>query len=162
MIARRRILAAGAGLLLASPARAEPAILLTVAGRLSRPNHGMESRYDLAMLDALPQGSFSGPTPWLEQSAHFTGPLLSAVLDDVGAMGTALEVSAINDYMAVIPASDARTMAVILATRLDGQPMPVRARGPLWVIYPMDRDPALRNEAIYAKSVWQVARITIR
>jgi hypothetical protein len=70
-------------------------------------------------------------------------------------------VRALNDYYALVPASDARNWPVIIATRRDGAPMSVRAKGPLWLIYPMDTDPSLRNEAIYARSVWQLSRITV-
>lgn len=166
MIARRVLLCAVGILASGAPAGAArpPAgtVLLTLTGRISRPNSGTAARYDLAALDRLEQGNFEGDTPWTENPTRFTGPLLSAILNDVGATGNNLEVTAVNDYMAVIPADDARRMNVILATRHDGRPMSVRELGPLWIIYPMDKDPDLRTQAIYAKSVWQVIHITVR
>ena len=60
-----------------------------------------------------------------------------------------------------MPVSDFRKHAVILATRHDGALMPVREQGPLWVIYPMDKEPDLRIESTYTRSVWQVTAIDI-
>lgn len=37
--------------------------------------------------------------------------------------------------------------------------MSVRDKGPLWVIYPYDSDPALQSEVTYARSIWQLVRI---
>ena len=57
--------------------------------------------------------------------------------------------------------ADFREHAVILATRHDGALMPVRDKGPIWVLYPMDKEPALRTETIYTRSVWQVKSIDV-
>jgi hypothetical protein len=67
----------------------------------------------------------------------------------------------LNDYFVIVPAADARTWPVIVATRRDGAPMSIRDKGPLWLIYPMDTVASLRTEAIYARSAWQLARITV-
>ena len=91
----------------------------------------------------------------------FTGPLGSAVLDLVGASGTTMKVVALNDYASDVPVADFRQHAVILATHRDGTPMAVRDRGPLWIIYPMDRDASLRNAVVYARSVWQIRDIEL-
>lgn len=136
-------------------------VLLTVRGKIAIRNAGDSARFDLAMLDALPQGRFEGETPWTKGNTVFTGPLGAALLDAVGASGTLMRVSALNDYAADVPVSDFREHAVILATRRDGTLMTVREKGPLWVIYPMDREPALRIETAYIRSVWQISSIDI-
>ncbi len=136
-------------------------VLLTVRGKIANTNADGSARFDLAMLDALPQGRFEGETPWTKGKTVFTGPLGSAILDAVGASGTTMRVAALNDYSADVPVSDFRKHAVILATRHDGALMPVREQGPLWVIYPMDKEPDLRIESTYTRSVWQVTAIDI-
>lgn len=136
-------------------------VLLTVRGKIAVKNAPDSARFDLAMLDALPQGRFEGDTPWTKGNTVFTGPLGSALLDAVGANGTLMRVEALNDYSADVPISDFYQHAVIVATRRDGSLMSVREKGPLWVIYPMDREPALRNETTYTRSVWQVSSIDI-
>lgn len=87
--------------------------------------------------------------------------MLSALLDAAGASGDEVEITALNDYRASIPIADIRRLPIILATRRNGETMPVRERGPYWVIYPMDKDPTLRNDAVYARSVWQAVHITV-
>ena len=86
----------------------------------------------------------------------------AALLDAVGAKGTTLKVTALNDYAAEIPVEDFRKWPVILATRRDGAEMPVRDKGPLFVIYPFDVDKTLYNEKYFNRSVWQVKSIEIR
>jgi hypothetical protein len=142
------------------PAPAGP-VILTVKGKIARTNAPGAARLDRDMLAALPQGRFTGETPWTKDTVTFTGPLGSAVLDLVGASGTTMKVVALNDYASDVPVADFRQHAVILATHRDGAPMAVRDRGPLWIIYPMDRDASLRNAVIYARSVWQIRDIEL-
>ena len=135
--------------------------ILTLRGKIGLRNAGDVARFDLAMQDALPPGRFEGETPWTRGRTVFTGPLAAAVLDAVAASGANLRVNALNDYDADIPAADFRDHAVILATRRDGAVMSIRGKGPIWVIYPMDKEPALRIETIYTRSVWQVSGIEV-
>jgi hypothetical protein len=93
---------------------------------------------------------------------NFEGPLGSAFLDAVGAKGDTLLITALNDYTAEVPIEDFRKWPVILATRMNGEPMPVREKGPIFVIYPFDADPALYNELYFNRSVWQVKSIEVR
>ena len=149
--------------------RAQPAplptptgpVILTMKGRIARTNAPGQARLDREMLAALPQGRFTGETPWTKDAVTFTGPLGSAVLDLVGASGTTMKVVALNDYASDVPVADFRQHAVILATHRDGTPLAVRDRGPVWIIYPMDRDASLRNAIVYARSVWQIRDIEL-
>lgn len=170
MLTRRALGLALPALALGQPAAAQQAaalpaptgpVLLTVKGRIARTNAPGEARLDREMLAALPQGRFTGETPWTKDSVTFTGPLGSAMLDLVGAGGTTMKVVALNDYASDVPVADFRQHAVILATHRDGNPMAVRDRGPLWIIYPMDRDASLRNAVVYARSVWQIRDIEL-
>jgi hypothetical protein len=153
--------AAGRGAAAAALAAPTGKVLLTLRGKISVHNAGDTAAFDLAMLDALPQGRFEGETPWTKGVNVFTGPNGAAVLDAVGATGSNLRVNALNDYNADIPVSDFREHAVILATRHNGEVMSVREKGPVWVIYPMDKEPALRVETTYTRSVWQVKSIDV-
>ena len=137
-------------------------VILTLRGRIATGNMEDGARFDLAMLDALPEGRFAGETPWTQGRNVFTGPLMSAVVEAAGAVGDSMRVTALNDYSADIPLADIRAYRVILASRRDGAVMSVRDKGPLWVMYPMDTNPALRNETIYTRSVWQVSAIEAR
>jgi hypothetical protein len=136
-------------------------VILTLRGKISVHNIDDTAQFDLAMLDALPQGRFQGETPWTKGVTVFSGPLASAVLDAAGANGVSMRVAALNDYDADVPVADFRQHAVILATRNNGEVMSIRDKGPIWVIYPMDKDPSLRTETTYTRSVWQVKSIEI-
>ncbi|MDR5858930.1 molybdopterin-dependent oxidoreductase [Halomonas eurihalina] len=165
----RPVLAVIVGLVAAMGAAVEAAplpspsgeVLLTVRGNISRPNVGDEARFDRAMLDRLASRSIVTTTPWHPGPGRFEGPLFSALLDAVGANGSEVRVVALNGFEASIPISDFERYDVILAMRRNGQPMPIRDFGPLFVVYPFDQHPELRTEAIRFRSVWQVNRIFV-
>ena len=46
--------------------------------------------------------------------------------------------------------------------RRDGKAMPVRDKGPLFIIYPFDRSEELRSERYYGRSAWQLRRIEVK
>ncbi|MEO6409594.1 MAG: hypothetical protein ABIO45_12695 [Burkholderiaceae bacterium] len=45
-------------------------VLLTITGRIARVNAPVEARFDLPMLAALPQQTFSPRTPWYAKRAN--------------------------------------------------------------------------------------------
>ncbi len=137
-------------------------VVLTVTGKITRSNAGDAATYDMAMLEALPGRVTETETPWTKGKARFEGPLGAALLDQVGAAGSRLKITALNDYVVEVPVEDFRTWPVILATRKDGKPMPVRDKGPIFVIYPFDIDRTLYNEKIFSRSAWQVKSIEVQ
>ena len=166
---RRAILGACAGLGLGGlPARAlalaapTGPVVLTVSGRIRSPNLGRDAEFDMAMLEQLPQTSFTTGTPWYAQPRQFTGPLLREVLREAGAHGSILRAQALNDYRVDIPMEDAQRFDVIIARLLDGQPMTVRIRGPLFIVYPFDTKAELRSELYYNRAAWQLNALHIR
>jgi hypothetical protein len=140
------------------PAKNKP--VLTVSGKVADTNDAGKAVFDMAMLEALPQTSFTTATPWYNKPVKFTGPLLSDVLKAAGAKGTSLKAVAINDYKIQIPADDTRH-GVILARLVDDKPLSVRDRGPLFVVYPFDSAPELRNATYFGRSIWQLKSIEV-
>ncbi|MGC4394904.1 molybdopterin-dependent oxidoreductase [Hydrogenophaga sp. T2] len=136
-------------------------VILTVSGQIEQTNRGKDAAFDMAMLEALPQQSFTTRTPWFDKPMKFTGPLLSDVLAAVKAKGQTIKASAINDYTISIPVADAAAHGVIVARLLNDQPMPVREKGPLFVIYPFDSKAELRSSTYYERSIWQLKRMSI-
>ncbi|TBW38821.1 hypothetical protein EYW49_08535 [Siculibacillus lacustris] len=137
-------------------------VVLTVTGKIGVANAGPKADFDLAMLEELPGRTTTIETPWTKGLVAFQGPLCSVLLDRLRADGTVLHIVALNDYAVDVPISDCRQWPVILATRKDGKPMPVRDKGPLFLIYPFDAEPALYNEKIFTRSAWQIRSIDIR
>jgi hypothetical protein len=137
-------------------------VVLTVTGKIATTNADGAARYDLAMLEALPGRTTETETPWTRGTVKFEGPLGAALLDQIGATGTTLKIVALNDYAVEVPVEDFRKWPVIFATRKDGKHMPVRDKGPIFVIYPFDLDRSLYNEKIFSRSAWQVKSIEVQ
>ena len=70
-------------------------------------------------------------------------------------------MTALNDYAIEVPASEAASGGPILATRVDGKPLSVRDKGPIWVIYPFDDKEAYKTEVTYSRSIWQLKSIEV-
>jgi hypothetical protein len=164
---RRRCLQALAALALGATGAADALdkpggpVVLTLSGRVRSPNDGSVVQFDMAMLEALRQTSFSTRTPWYAQARRFTGPLLRDVLAAAGAQGSTLRLVALNDYRVDMPMDDAQRHDVIVARLLDDKPMGVRDKGPLFVIYPFDSQPELRSAIYYSRSAWQLRTIEV-
>jgi hypothetical protein len=138
------------------------AVVLTITGAVRERNQAGAAVFDLPMLEALPQHQFSTRTPWDRDTVTFSGPRLREVLAAAGAQGSVLHARALNDYEIEIPMADAQRYDVIIATRKNGARMPVREYGPLFIVYPFDSDPALRDKRYYERSVWQLRSIEVR
>lgn len=137
-------------------------VVLTVTGAIAHTNGDGVAQFDQAMLDALPQRSTVTTTPWYEGPQDFSGPLISGLLDAVGATGETIQVTALNDYSADIPLQDVLSYPVILADRLDDTLLSVRDKGPLFVIYPFDEFRELYDEVHFGRSVWQINAIVVK
>lgn len=136
-------------------------VILTVSGRIGATNRAEHAAFDMAMLEALPQHTFTTQTPWEKEPIRFSGPLLRDVLELVKANGRQILATALNDYQVRIPMEDARRYAVIVAHRMNGEPMQVRNRGPLFVVYPFDSQPELKSMRYYERSIWQLRALAI-
>lgn len=137
-------------------------VVLTISGKLASPNAGQRAVFDMAMLEKLPQHSFTTQTPWHSGPTRFTGPLLRDVLAAAGANGSKLVAVALNDYKTDIPFSDAAQYDVIVARLLNDKPMPVREKGPLFIIYPFDSKAELKAETFYNRSAWQLHQLRVQ
>jgi hypothetical protein len=166
---RRQALAVSLALPLSFPSRPAAARdapggapVLRVSGRaLSSADRG---QFDMAMLERMPQRVIVTSTPWYPSARQFTGPLLRDVLAAAGLAAEAdatLRCVALNDYKVDIPNADARRIDVILARLLDGKPMSVREKGPLFVMYPFDEQPALRTSVYFGRCIWQLKGIEV-
>jgi hypothetical protein len=174
MTSRRTVLASLAGIatLCAGGAigRAAPSRLaaptekpiLTIAGKIGLTNKGETAQFDRAMLESLGMVSFATTTPWYKGAVTFEGVPLRKVMESVGASGERIVAVALNDYSVEVPMDDVAKYNVILALKRDGEYMPVRDKGPLFIVYPFDSDPELKSQKFYSRSVWQVARLEIK
>ncbi len=139
----------------------EGPVVLTISGNISQTNAPGTARFDLAMLQDLGVTGFETSTIWTEGVSLYEGVLLATLLTHVGAEGSTLHAVALNDYTVNFPLQEVHDDGPILAFRRDGAAMPVRDKGPLWLIYPYDDNPDYRSERIYTRSVWQLDRLRI-
>ncbi len=136
-------------------------VVLTLSGKIAEGNAGAQAKFDLAMLEALPQKSFTTMTPWNKQPVKFSGPLLRDLLALVKASGSQITAVALNDYKITIPFEDAQRFDVLVATRMDDQLIPIRTKGPLFVIYPFDSQPQLQSTRYHERSIWQLKALEL-
>ncbi|MCO7245468.1 molybdopterin-dependent oxidoreductase [Halomonas sp. Mc5H-6] len=136
-------------------------VILKVVGDIAHTNVDDEAHFDRKMLEQLPQHDFATSTPWTDSRNHYEGPLMRDLLAHLGVEEGNVNVLALNGYEAEIPVSDFYDYDVILALKRDGEAIPVREYGPLWVLYPFDQDDALLSEKMRFRAVWQVMLINV-
>ncbi|MDH4449482.1 MAG: molybdopterin-dependent oxidoreductase [Rhodoferax sp.] len=142
----------------------EPAkgkVILTITGKVGEKNSSTGAAFDLSMLERLPQQTFTTKTPWDKNPIKFKGPLLRDVLAAAKASGTTLKAAALNDYQTSIPLEDAKSFDVIVAHQMNDQTIPVRTKGPLFIVYPFDSKPELRSNVYYERSAWQLKSMAV-
>lgn len=136
--------------------------LLTIRGKIRVLNTLDSVQLDRAGLEGLGTASFVTMTPWYPGPVEFEGVPMARLMAAVGAFGDTVVATALNDYVTEIPVRDFSIYNVLLALKRDGGYMPLRDKGPLFIVYPYDSDPALRHQRFYSRSAWQVADFVVR
>lgn len=179
--------AAGAALPLAAGAQQARGLkgpaLLTVTGAVTKANRGAldpaldqmmvkqklafdkAHAFDFAQLAAMPAVTIK-PTLEYDQKAHeLRGPLLATVLQAAGGTGTKIAMRAVDGYAPSISLADAQKYRFIVATHLDGQPMPLGGLGPLWAVYDADKFPDMAAKPVdqrFALCPWGLYHIDVQ
>lgn len=154
-------------------------VLLTVSGAVAKTNRGPSNdfedgllnshgiafqkaaAFDLAMLEGLGMKKFSLQYPGWPKRYTFEGPLLRDLLAAVGAeKSSVIRFMGLDGYEPEIPVQDARDYDVMLAIKVDGRYLGIGDRGPIWLVYPRDDVPALKNTDD-AKWVWAGFHIAV-
>jgi hypothetical protein len=168
------------------PARPSGPALLTVTGAIGHTNRGpfdpaldqlmhrqkvqfdKACTFDYDSLLALPAHSIR-PTLEYDNRVHqLHGPRLEDVIRAAKAplddrMGLLLR--AVDGYAVLTRLQDVRHYAFIVATHLDGHPMPLGGLGPLWAVYDADRFPEMRAKSLserFALCPWALYHIEVR
>ena len=146
-------------------------IILTVTGKIGNPNQGDDTIVmDLATIEMVGEVEYTVADPFREDEAAdaddvtFRGPLMSDLLALWGVEREDVEmlnVVALNDYAADVPADDLWEYPVIFALQADGEYMPIATRGPAMLVYPyadFEFDEPLYNNYW----VWQIKSIDVQ
>ena len=136
--------------------------ILTITGNIATTNAAGAAVFDRPMLEKLGMVSFATTTPWYTGVTMFEGVPMAKLLAEVGAKGERLVVLALNDYSSEVPIEDFAHYGVILALKRNGEYMPVRDKGPLFIVYPYDSAPELKSQKFYSRSAWQVKSMEVR
>lgn len=165
---RDLLILAAAFLVVQSPVSAAPLPkpagepILAISGNIANTNEGDTALLDREMLESIGSAKIRSQTPWYEQPVEFEGVPMQALMDYVGAKGNDVTLTALNDYQSTVPMTDFEQFGVILAMKRDGQVMPIRDKGPLWLVYPYDSNPELNTDKYYSRSVWQIKELNVQ
>ncbi|WP_160120452.1 putative pterin-binding protein [Rhodovarius lipocyclicus] len=155
---RRALIAFGALFGAAAPALAAPGqadAMLAIQGR--RPPSLLT--LDRAVLDAAERETLVTHTPWTSGERRFEGLPLRRLLPDAALRAPALEAEALDGYRIGLPLADVLRNGLFLAWRHEGQLMPVRAKGPFWLLYPWSGRPELDIPLYHRRSIWQLGLV---
>ncbi len=136
-------------------------VILTVSGAIAEGDKDTPVHFDLSGLEALGVEHIETANPWISGTARFSGVPLRVLLNAVGAYGKTIRAKALNDYRADIPLSDLEEYQVMVALRRDGEEMPVRDKGPIWIIYPISGDPTKISMEVRQRMVWQLNALEV-
>jgi hypothetical protein len=142
-----------------APSSGKP--VLIISGRINAPSVTESVTFDMAALESVGMDGFETSTPWYTGPVRFDGVRMSRLMQKVGATGDKITAVALNDYTTELPISDFERYGVILATKRDGAYMPVRDKGPLFIVYPYDSALELKAQKYYSRSAWQVTRLVV-
>ncbi len=135
--------------------------ILEIVGNIGVTNKDGAAVFDREMLESLGMETITTTTPWHKGTVTFEGVPMAKVMELVGAKGKTVKALALNDYVTQIPMEDFAKFGVILALKRDGEYMPVRDKGPLFIVYPYDSKPELKSQTYYGRSAWQLKRLEI-
>lgn len=141
--------------------RPEGKVILTVTGNIGVTNAPGTAEFDRALLEALGESVLETTTPWTEGRHLFEGVSAKTLLEALDARGSQVKAVALNDYAVLIPVMDFLHYPVLLALKMDGKPMRVRDKGPIWIVYPYDEYEELRDPTINARWVWQLSALIV-
>lgn len=117
--------------------------------------------FTMPMMHALPQTTYTTSTIWTDGVVEFTGVLLTDMLDTIAVSPNLVTAWAINDYMAEFSPDDVGWGVALIAHSMNGQPMPVREKGPLWIVFPYDASVEYRSDYVFSQSIWQLNRLNV-
>ncbi len=99
--------------------------------------------------------------PWREGAVAFEGVQARELTKKVVVKGDRIAIATLDNDSVAAPIADFDDDGVVFAHNPNGKPMSMEDKGPLFLIYPFDAEPAPASETCYSRSIWQIARITV-
>ncbi|MFM0556293.1 molybdopterin-dependent oxidoreductase [Paraburkholderia sediminicola] len=144
-------------------------VVLTITGAIKRHNRGaldpafdqllakhqvkFSEAYgvDFASLAGMPAVTIKPTTEYDSRQHTLSGPLLTNVLEHVGAPSagsTQIVMHAVDGYAVATTLDKVRAYQFIVATQMDGKPLPLGGVGPLSATYDADNIPELSSKPL--------------
>lgn len=136
--------------------------VLEMHGKIANANMDGAAHFDIEMLKTLPRARLETTTAVTDGVRRFEGFWMRDLLALVGAKGTTVTASALNDYVIEFDAAEFDRFDVLVAYEMDGEPLLPSDKGPLWIVYPRDQHPELQDIRFDYRWVWQLRRLDIR
>lgn len=112
--------------------------VLTVTGRIERPNTAAGLSLDVETIEQLGLRQVTLYDPWAKRRLSFRGVWLADLLDVAGVAGPAdaVHLTALDDYEVDLRMTDVRAGGIFLATKTgDGASIPVADGGPTRIVF---------------------------
>lgn len=160
--ARRRFLQAAGSVALLWPVavQAGQTVLTVQNTRVGGRNRQVNfTRDDLADLE---QQTITTGNDFIDGVSSFRGPAVSGVIDMIERAGAeTARVTSLSDFFVDINIEELRRYGAILAIEQDGIELPRRGKGPIWLMYPIDLYPELKDSVYNSRLIWQVRTIDL-
>lgn len=167
--ATRRMLLSGLAATAAVPVASRPApaslpapqgrVILTVEGNIAVRNRPETAEFDLAGFEAIGTETLATATPWHAEQLQYGGVPTRRFVEALQAGGREMKAVALNDYAVTVPFDDLVNTGAFFATRVGGEALRVRDKGPIWLIYPWSQRPELDTRVHHGRSIWQIRRL---
>lgn len=150
--------------ILATPIAKATSASLEISGKITQVTEESTHTYRMSETEflAMPQFTIRTATNWTPV-ANFTGVKITDLMKLVGSQGDIVEFHTFDDYVVRIPMKDFKKYGVILARKMNDDPLQISNFGPYFVIYPRDNYPKeLKTPTTESKFVWQVNKMIVR
>lgn len=135
--------------------------VLEVHGAIENVNGDGVAMFDMEMLEALPLVRLETSTAVNDGVHMFEGFLMRHLLAHVEATGDTVTATALNNYVIDFEADEFERFDVVVAYRMNGEPLLPNGKGPLWIVYPRDQYSELQDIRYDYRWVWQLNRLDI-
>lgn len=138
-------------------------VVLSLTGKIGLTNAEGRLDFDLETLERLGLVEFTVNDPHIKRLVTYQGVLLQRVIElaRVSPDATTMRAVALNDYATDVPLAPVKEWPVMLATKRDGQRMPVADKGPIEIVFPYDSFP-IDPETHDQMWVWQLRTLEVR
>lgn len=95
-------------------------------------------------------------TPWDDEASTFEGIYLSELITTLDIDTDQLTAVALNNYRINLDLAGAIEAGAFIAAQRDGKAMPVRQKGPFWIIFPWSDGAELSDPQLASWAIWQL------